>query len=389
MTERSIRLWRFACAVLLCCACFVAWPAIPASAAWQPMLAVGLLKGQTEVSLSVRQGTANLFADGKAAGSVPDGTTLRISLRTDSFLVNGRKIPGSTFVVKPGDKAVLAVNGKLYRGSLRLLRRGSTIQVINDVQTEDYLRGVLPSEMPPEWPLEAKKAQAVAARTFALANRGRHKSEGYDLCTTTHCQSYSGIQGERDASTAAIDATFGQVAMYQGRLIDAVFHTDSGGMTENSEDVWGAKIPYLRAASEARRATQPWQKEWALSVFSAKLHAKSDVGTLKRIQLSPLQIGKATIDRSVSGRVKTVALVGDRGALRLSGNEMRNLFGLKSTLFDLRISGNRVIATGYGYGHGLGLSQWGAKAYAEKGASAKDILVHYYRDIQIKDLYKK
>ena len=87
--------------------------------------------------------------------------------------------------------------------------------------------------------------------------------------------------------------------------------------------------------------------------------------------------------------MKTVALVGDRGALRLSGNEMRNLFGLKSTLFDLRISGNRVIATGYGYGHGLGLSQWGAKAYAEKGASAKDILVHYYRDIQIKDLYKK
>ena len=177
--------------------------------------------------------------------------------------------------------------------------------------------------------------------------------------------------------------------MYQGRLIDAVCHTDSGGMTENSEDVWGTKIPYLRATSEVRRATQPWQKEWALSVFSAKLHAKSDVGTLKRIQLSPLQIGKATTDRSVSGRVKTVALVGDRGALRLSGNEMRNLFGLKSTLFDLRISGNRVIATGYGYGHGLGLSQWGAKAYAEQGASAKDILVHYYRDIQIKDLYKK
>ena len=177
MTEHSIRLWRFACAVLLCCACFVARPAIPASAAWQPMLAVGLLKGQTEVSLSVRQGTANLFADGKAAGSVPDGATLRISLRTDSFLVNGRKIPGSTFIVKPVGKAVLAVNGKLYRGSLRLLRRGNTIQVINDVQTEDYLRGVLPSEMPPEWPLEAKKAQAVAARTFALANRGRHKRD--------------------------------------------------------------------------------------------------------------------------------------------------------------------------------------------------------------------
>lgn len=361
-------------------------------AAWQPSLAIGLLEGQTTASLAVRQGAAKLSLDEKVLRNLPRGTTLTVAVESGGVLVNGKRFSGKTLALK-ADKGkgemIVSVNGRSYRGELRLVRHQGGFTVVNDIPAEAYVKSVLPSEMPPEWPAEAEKAQAIAARTFALANRGRHQADGFDLCATTHCQTYTGIAGERDASTAAVQATYGQVMTYQGRLVDAVFHTDSGGMTENSEDVWGSRIPYLRAASEVQTATKPWHREWTLEAFSAKLAAKGTIGTLKRIKLSPLQIGKRADDRASSGRVKSVTFVGTRGTLRLSGNELRSLFQLDSTLFSLRIDGNRVLATGYGAGHGLGLSQWGAKAYAEKGTKAQAILTHYYQGVEMKQLYKE
>ena len=125
--------------------------------------------------------------------------------------------------------------------------------------------------MSPSFSEEALKAQAVAARTFALKNRKRHQAEGYDLCNTTHCQVYNGIGDAHERTDKAIDDTFGEVLFYNEKLIEASFHTDSGGMTENAVDVWGTDFPYLRASTEVQIKTMPWTVKISLKDFSKKL----------------------------------------------------------------------------------------------------------------------
>ena len=368
--------------------------AAPASAAWQPTVAVGILTAQTTASIAVRSGTAVLKTDAKAKPmkTLRPGMSVTITTAGSQLAADGKPARTATLLVTSADEReplTLAVNGKAYRGAIRTDLHGYAMTVVNIARTEDYLQGVVPQEMPSAWPRAAVEAQAVAARTFALANRGRHSAEGFDLCATTHCQSYGGVSAEEAGSNAAITATYGEVLTYQGKLIDAVFHTDSGGLTDSSKAVWGTDIPYLQPAKERETKTQPWTRKWTMSEFAAKLAKKKSIGTLKKIQLTPLTIGKSASDRSASGRVTAATFVGTKGSVRLTGNDLRSLLGLPSTLFDLRIDGTTVTATGYGAGHGLGLSQWGAKAFADAGQDAKAILAHYYVGTTLKELYKK
>ena len=268
-----------------------------------------------------------------------------------------------------------------------IISKNSKVE-IRTIKIEEYLRGVLPKEMSPSFNEEALKAQAVAARTFALKNRKRHQSEGYDLCNTTHCQVYNGINDATERTDWAIDETFGEVLFYNEKLIEASFHTDSGGMTENAVDVWGTDFPYLRAATEVQTKTMPWVVKISLKDFSKKLaDNKKNVGDVKVVKVTNLEIGKLTDDRSTSGRVKELTVVGSAAQVKLTGNEMRSIFALKSTMFDVAISGDEVVISGYGWGHGIGLSQYGAQAFAEKGYTYDDILAHYYKGTTLKRLY--
>jgi stage II sporulation protein D len=261
--------------------------------------------------------------------------------------------------------------------------------VINRVTVEECLQGVVPEEMPPEWNAEAVKAQAVAARTYALHQRKRHGKEGFDVCATTHCQQYGGVAAERTAANQAVKATAGEVLQSRGALVDALFHTDSGGMTENSEDVWGSRIDCLRAAKELRTETYPWEKNVTAQQLSELLAKRGkNIGEIKKIELSPIKIGKASKDRTISGRVKSVTFVGKNGRASVSGNDLRSMLGLKSTLFSMSLNRHVVFIKGYGWGHGLGMSQYGAKAYADSERwDYKKILQHYYNGAQLKKLY--
>ena len=383
------------CTLFLFVALTFSIPLSLAHAAWQPTVAVCIMTAQTSVSLSVKSGTAVLKTDANAkpTKTLRPGMTLAVSTAGSTLTADGKPTKTTSLLVTSADEReplVLTVNGKAYRGAIRTDLRGLAMNVVNIVRTEDYLQGVVPQEMPSAWPQDAQKAQAVAARTFALANRGRHKADGYDLCATTHCQSYGGIAAEEPGSTAAIAATYGEVLTYgaSGKLIDAVFHTDSGGCTDSSKAVWGTDIPYLQPAKEVQTKTQPWKRTWSTAAFAATLSHKRNIGTLKRIQLTPLTIGKRARDRSASGRVIAATFVGTKGTVRVTGSDLRSLFGLPSTLFDLRLDGGSVICTGYGAGHGLGLSQWGAKAFADAKQDYKTILAHYYAGTTLKELYK-
>lgn len=373
---------------------------LSAEAAWQPDLLIGLQSGQSAAKLSSDKPVSiRSVATGKILLRAGAGKTFSVNYEKGVFIIDGKKFDntgkdGIEFRVEDVRKLAeqtSQINGKAYRGAVQLRPAGSGFTIINHVTAEEYLRGVVPEEMPSEWNPEALKAQAVAARTFALENRKRHNSEGYDLCATTHCQQYSGVSKEKNGSDAAIKATLGEVITYQGKLIDALFHTDSGGMTENSEDVWGSRIPYLRAAAEVHTQTYPWEKNITAENL-AQLLARygKNIGSLKKVELEPYIPKKNSKGRTVSGRVRQVRFIGTKGTAVVSGNDLRNWLGLRSTLFDMSLRKNVVFLHGYGWGHGLGLSQWGAKAFAdEKGYKYVAILTHYYTGTAVNKLYGK
>ncbi len=379
--------------------CLFSFAPSMAQAVWQPTIAVGLLEGQTAVSVSAEGCGGKLTAQavGSPFSEVQQNTMVTITAGQGGLEIDGRAVPANHLILEAADARKAdsfrtGLNGRTYRGNMEFVLHDGQITVVNRVRVEDYVKGVVAKEMPPEWPAEAVKAQAVAARTFALKNRGRHKAHGYDLCTNTHCQVYEGVSAERPFASQAVDATYGEVLEYQGRLIDALFHTDSGGMTENSEDVWGTKILYLRAASEKTWGTQAWTKTISEDTVLAHFSRKGNIGELKSVSLSKLAAPSAkgyAADRTASGRVRSLRLSGTKGSMTISGNELRDAFGLRSTLFDVKLENGSLILSGYGWGHGLGLSQWGAKAFAASGESYAQILAHYYQGTERKTLYKK
>lgn len=370
------------------CAVFIMLPQ-QVSASWQPEFSVGLSQGISEVQLSATNGKLSVYEnpEQKPILVVPQGETLDVRMMREQLVVNGREIKGERLVIQPEPSGFIQVNHTPYRGYIAILKR-TGLTVVNYVLVEDYLYGVVPKEMPPSWNVEALRAQSVAARTFALKNRKRHSAEGFDLCSTSHCQVYEGMLAEMRTTTEAVDSTRGEVLFYKGAIMDALFHTDSGGMTESSEYVWGSPVPYLRAVTEVQMQTQPWNRTISMSEFAQKLEKNGRaIGTLKEVRLSPLTVGKGSSDRSPSGRVRSAEFVGTKGRITLSGNELRSTFSLPSTLFSIRVGKTDINFSGYGSGHGLGLSQWGAKAFADKGKSYKDILFHYYTDVTLEKLY--
>lgn len=353
-----------------------------------PDLRVGLASGRASLTITPAEGKATAQTESSKTIALAANTAAAIRWQAGAFLVGREKLRGDVLTIRPSGAGELALDGRRYRGALELRHKGGGLTAVNIVPVDDYLRSVVPEEMPVDWPAEAIKAQSVAARSFALASRGRHASEGYDLCTTTHCQLYTGTAAEKSASNAAIKATRGEVLTYGGKPIEALFHTDSGGMTENSEDVWGSHVPYLRAAKDTPAKTMPWTKTISRADLERKLAAKGhDIGKVRSIALSPLAIGRAAKDRTASGRVKTMTVKGTKGTATLSGTTWRSLLGLKSTLFDAKLTKDAVTFTGYGSGHGLGISQWGAERMAAKGASYAKILHHYYTGTTLQQMY--
>lgn len=353
-----------------------------------PDLRVGLASGRASVTITPTGGKATAQTESSKTITLAANDAAAIRWQAGAFLVGREKLRGEVLTVRPSTKAdgagEFTLNGRRYRGALELRHKGGGLTAVNIVPVDDYLRSVVPEEMPVDWPAEAIKAQSVAARSFALASRGRHAGEGYDLCTTTHCQLYTGTAAEKSASNAAIKATRGEVLTYGGKPIEALFHTDSGGMTENSEDVWGSHVSYLRAAKDTPTKTMPWTKTISRVDLERKLAAKGhDIGKVRSLALSPLAIGRAAKDRTASGRVKTMTVKGTKGTATLSGTTWRSLLGLKSTLFDAKLTKDAVTFTGYGSGHGLGISQWGAKRLAESGKSYAAILSHYYTGVTL------
>ena len=240
------------------------------------------------------------------------------------------------------------------------------------------------------------QTQAILARTYALANRNRHQSDGFDLCSTTHCQVYRStkhlLPRNADISRFAATSTAGLVITHDGIPINAVFHADCGGSTSNSEVVWGGITPpYLRAVDDSFCLLDN-PVSWQFTASQEELLATLNTDARTRIgnQLHELQIS----EKDESGRVQQLLVGGDESSAKLRGEVFRAVisrrFGpnsLKSTRFTVRRQGNGFIFEGRGWGHGIGLCQRGAAARAKAGQTPSEILSHYYHDTSLTQYY--
>lgn len=382
-------------------AAFLSFGLMPAHAAEQTYIRVGLMQGQQQISVSADDDFVVKDVDGKKNYKFDKKKTVQISQKGKTVYVGSKGSQTTTVVVAVKNNAPVSVNGKRYRGALLIQPHQAGLTVINRLPLEQYLYGVVPNEMPVDWNMEALKAQAVAARSFALYDRndGKHSAQGFDVCVTTDCQVYGGIASESAASNRAVDATRGQILTYGRQPICAAFHTASGGFTENSEDVWGSNVPYLRSVDD-RTEVSPysgWTKELtAEQLASAVSHVSGSLGTLKSIDTSSLQ--------QKAGGKRSLLFTGSAKKAAVPAAQMRSLLGLKSSNFSVSVAENgrvsdgsvlklnkpqsaKVVLTGSGFGHRLGMSQWGAKSLADKGKNYKQILMHYYTDVQLETLY--
>ena len=411
-----------------------------------PKLRVGLAVDQ--FSAQVKSTGKIKVVDGSGRTTVLAPGSYYVSVKQGSLYADQKKLAGNMVSLLAADpKNPVLVNQKKYRGALTVLLNSGkkNLNVVNTLPLEQYLYGVVAKEVLPLWPDEAIKAQAVAARSFALYSIDNPKYANFDIRANEMGQVYGGIEGENANTTKLVDATRGMAALYNGAPIQAVFHSSGGGYTEAASAVWGKDIPYLQAVKDYDQDSPryAWTKAFTKVQLSRLLRQGGyDVGDLQGIRLSARTAAPMayTPDRGVSGRVKRLTFVGSKKSVTLTGSQVRSLLALNSTLFDLQIGlerpkeldvtitngygypvgkktipinekggtdsasvgdlhlftgveGEKVTFTGNGWGHGVGLSQWGARGLALSKAAKgkrdyyKTILAHYYQGVKIKQVY--
>jgi stage II sporulation protein D len=345
--------------------CFWGLTALPAKAAVEMRVAV---EDQVRSIVVGSSTVANVKTEaGQGVGQIPNGRAVTIEANGNSLkLANWQ---GQAFWVEPSEGGYIFIDDTWYRGRVLLVPQAGGITAINWVDLEEYLYSVLGSEMPTSWPQEALKAQAVAARSYALYKREKSQNDLYDVGGSTAHQVYKGLASEAPSTQAAVNSTRGQVLIYGNHVIEAVFHSSSGGATENVEDVWQSPLPYLRSVQDYDQDAPVfhWTETFSMSQFQQRV---TGIGRLQSA------VAERTTPR---GRVVSIRLQGSQGTRVLTGNEMRQALGLRSTLFTISIAGDSVQVTGRGYGHGIGMSQWGARGLAMQGYSYQQILAHYYQ----------
>ncbi len=326
----------------------------------------------------------------------------------------------------------ISLNGKKYRGTLQIINlKNGKMTLINKVNFEEYLYSVLPYEMATGWPIEALKAQAVCARTYALTSMGRFSQHGFDLTDNTLSQMYGGVAGEKEDCTRAVDETKGMIVTYDDKPASVFYYASSSGESLNVKDVWGSSYPYLVSVKDDYQASVVKDNaKWVVSFTTQELTDKMnnsgyDLGTVTDVEINEVSEQKA---------VTMVTVKGTNGSALFQREKARTAFGFRSQVYSVsydkkdaqkvsvlgaegkaELSGVSVLAskgkaktdsllikgadsvktisfggettgftfTGYGYGHGIGMSQNGAKGMANAGFTYEEILTHYFTGTKV------
>ncbi|HEX8271895.1 MAG TPA: SpoIID/LytB domain-containing protein [Longimicrobiaceae bacterium] len=384
-----------------------------------PPVRVGVLVDTTRVEISSTSGLEITAADGEGslgralAGerlvvTAGPGGTLRVAGPTGAQVASGA---GPMLFRATGD-GLLSLGGRPYRGDALVQARPSgRVTAVNVLDMETYLLGVVPREIGKVGPelLEAAKAQAVAARTYAVKYLGRRQELGFDVFATVQDQVYGGASDEHDPVSQAVRATAGEILSFDGRPIEAYYHSTCAGQTAAIDEVWNERpVPYLVSvrdvdpasgeafdrSSSRFRWTQRWTAEQINSVLGRTLRDSvrggGAVGQVRDMRV---------LERTPSGRVRAMRIETTNGAFTVGKDRVRWILltptgaALNSSKFDVEVVRGadgrvaEVVATGGGWGHGIGMCQVGAMGRARAGQDYRAILSAYYPGTRLRDLY--
>lgn len=391
------------------------------------------------------------LTDAQVAGTSGSGVSV-VETGSSRILFQFDSTAGLYLAVRPGlddgTKTETIFRSNVYYGSFQYRRSGGDLTVVNVLPMEDYVQGVILSEMVATWPVEALKAQAVCARTYGYRKilQGGHSSSGFDICSGVHCQAYRGIAGMTDNSRRAVEETYGEYIWYNGTLTEPVYFNSDGGATESAVNVWTEDVPYLQGKMDPYEAAVAGQIEkysWTVTytrqeltdLLNSKGYANSGIvavstktsptGNVVSITFTDssgktftrtkeacrtflgLRSQRYTISGgSVSGggtayyvnQGDTISSL--NGAYAIDGSGSVSSIGETVYTIDgsgtialvtggaassgTTSTGNVFTFTGSGWGHSVGMSQWGANAMAQVGYTYRDILQFYYTGIEVR-----
>lgn len=319
---------------------------------------------------------------------ISDGVTVK--RQREALLLNNRTVSASVVFVEGGDGmyhvqvvdsaansgAKNSKNEWSVRGPLEIQNGPSGLAVINQIDLETYVAGVVSGEVSPKWPLEALKAQAVAARTYVLYKQVENQQEPFDVFASVLDQVYHGHAVRSESVLRAVAETKGHVVTYDRRPIYAAYSSTAAGPTEDALYVWALNLPYLKGVNcpfDEQAPRYDWRTSFTFDFLEQQLrkegYAVGTVATLTPYTFTP------------SGRVDRVRLLHSQGEIILRGQDLRRIVGYSkifSTNFSIESMGAEVVVVGHGAGHAVGMCQWGMREMAELGYDYQSILRHYY-----------
>ncbi len=332
----------------------------------------------TGCEFKVSRGIYKIYADGQHIGTLKkqqklhflSGDQVQLNLNGRLHLASSFKLQGNDYV----NHFVLSSRhhqNQAYDDNLEIYAKANRLVLINEVQLENYVSSVVEGEAGYQLPLEFYKLQAILSRTYALKNLARHSDQGFNLCDKVHCQVYHHKCTKEDIYQTTIATNSLVVVDDELNLINTIFHSNCGGQTCNSEDVWNTKLSYLRCVKDtfclhARSAS--WKKPMLKSTLYAYLRRQKQFKSTSEQLLPSCQINERTREQRF---------------LSIHLTKIRRDLKLRSTFFCIQEKGDSAIFNGRGYGHGVGLCQQGGIEMARKGFGYVDILKHYYQGIHI------
>lgn len=393
-------------------------PPVPAGAT--PAVRVGILVDTPRAEIfSTSPMTITSTASERALGRAVAGERLTVSAGRNGTLrvtgATGAEVASgpSPLLFRPEGGGEVSIGGKPYRGDAIVQANPSgSVTAINVLDMETYLLGVVPQEIGRVGPelLEAAKAQAVAARTYAVKYLGRRQQLGFDVFATVQDQVYGGMAAEHDPVSRAVRETAGEILTYQGQPIEAYYHSTCAGQTAAIDEVWNERpVPYLVSvvdvdpatreaydrSSSRFRWTQRWTAEQINAALGRTLRDSLPAGVSSVGQLRDMRI----LEKTQSGRVRRMRVETTGGTFTIGKDRIRWILttpsgaALNSSKFDVQVvrgAGGRVtevVATGGGWGHGIGMCQVGAMGRARAGQDYRTILEAYYPGTRLRDLY--
>jgi stage II sporulation protein D len=295
------------------------------------------------------------------------GTAIKVLILDDVF----QNIPAKDEKIERMGKLKgdLLVNGTHYPGDIEVWKGASGLFLINELPLEEYIKNVVSAEVGADWDMEALKAQAVISRTYAMFQKLQNSNPNYDITSSVLHQVYKGIN-ENARITYAVMNTEGEVLTYNGRPIEAFYHSTSGGMTEAPEEVFGRSYPYLKSVMGSCETSPYWI--WERRIPVEEIEKVLNVSGIRDVRISSY---------TSTRRVKTVDVLHGGGTVTVKATDLRKMLGwnrLPSTNFSLSRDTGTFVFDGKGYGHGVGLCQWSSLEMARSGMNYRDILSYFY-----------